>query len=498
MGEQNKEKAILNQIPHQILDLMLDVIIEVMRAERGSIMLLEGDSQELTIKSSRGLRNEIIEKTRVRLGNGIAGKVAVSGEAVFLKGISGERRFGIKNEDLINHDIDTSYIVPIKTDQGTFGTINIHSTNPNHEIRADKEGLVQMILHRFFEYITQVELPSNYHESPSQLYMMNIFQEYNMLRELRGIFDFTFGLVTALLKIQKKGIFFLKNQDSDFFDLVLGYGFDTERYNDIYEELVPCLKRSKVESARNITIFNREELFSTSVSLFQEDFYILLPLIRREVTQGYVFLFAGALPSIDEATKKTIQLICEDAARTIAESATGKKFHEIAFTDNITGTYNYGLWWERLREEFSRMQRLKDPLLSLIIFDIDHFNRFNLSHGYLMGDQLLRVIADRLKSCLRINDIVGRIGEDEFGIVLPDTSKQDSLLVSGRILDAVSGIPVEMRIHLSHPLTLSGGLACFPFDADTPGKLVESAKTALVSAKIMGGNCIKSFDHFEE
>ena len=498
MSEEENEKAIIDRIPSQILDLLLEVLLKVMRAERGSIMLLDESCQELSIRSARGLKAEIIKKARVRLGSGVSGKVAASGQSIFLKGFSGGRRLNIKRDELVNPEIDTAYVAPIKLYDGTIGTVNINSFNPDHEIRPDKERLVQGILHRFLEYLAQMEPPLDHHEEPSQLYMMNVFREYSTLRELRVVFDFIFHLVTDLLKTQKKGVFLLKNQESGFFDLVLGYGFDTKRYREIYEELIPRLIEPKVESARHITIFNRKELFSASVSLFQEDFYILMPLMTRDQTQGHLFLFAAELPTFDETTKGTIELLCNDAAKIIEESSSGRRFREMTFTDSLTGTYNYGLWWKRLHEEFSRVQRMKDTRISLMALDIDHLDRLNRAHGFFVGDQLLRAIADRIKSCLRLNDIVGRIGGDEFGVVLPDTPKQDALKVADRILDAVSNLSDEIRVQLSHTCTLSGGIAAFPDDADVPGKLVENAKTALVSAKIMGGNRIKSFEHTEE
>ncbi len=82
--------------PH-VLELMLDVILEVMRAEHGSIMLLDGESNELSIKTARGLKDEIIHNARVRLGRGIAGKVAASGQPVFLKGAN--EKLQSKNRD---------------------------------------------------------------------------------------------------------------------------------------------------------------------------------------------------------------------------------------------------------------------------------------------------------------------------------------------------------------------------------------------------------------
>ena len=132
------------------------------------------------------------------------------------------------------------------------------------------------------------------------------------------------------------------------------------------------------------------------------------------------------------------------------------------------------------------------------MLDIDKFNRLNLAHGYFVGDQLLRIVADCIKSCIRPTDIVGRVGGEEFGIVLLSTEKKLSLNVINRIVDAVSGIPTEIRIKLSYPITLSCGIAEYPKDAKNSGELVERAKTALVSAKIMGGNRIKFFENLEE
>lgn len=498
MVEQENQEKIIDQIPSHVLDLMLDVLLEVMGAERGSIMLLDEKGDELTIRSARGLKKEIIEKARVRLGRGISGKVAATGQPVLIKGFTSEQQKDIEPDDLINPDIHTSYSLPIKVHGGTLGTININSTQPSHEILAEKEQLVQGILYRFLEYFEQIDKPGSEDYPPSQLYMMNIFREYNTLRELRIVFDYIFYLVTDLLTVKKKGVFILINQESDFFDLVLGYGFDTKIYRQIYEELIPHLKEAKFQSLHKITIINREELFKERLSFFQEDKYILMPLVWRDKTRGMLFIFSDKQPTLDRRKEGLLQTVCDAAARTILESEAGQRFKDLTYTDSLTGTYNYGLWWKRLHEEFSRAERIKDSKISLMIFDIDHLERFNRAYGYFAGDQLLRLIADRIKSSLRVNDIVGRIGGDEFGAVLPDTSKESTNIIAERILESVSGIPTEMRVQLSYPFTLSCGIAGFPKDADEPGKLVERAKVALVSAKIMGGNRIKLFEHLEE
>ncbi len=498
MKKQNNGETASPPNTDKILELLLDVLLEVMQAEAGSIMLLGDDKKNLTIRNARGLKKDIIEKTRVRLGSSISGKVLSGGQAVFLKGISGEHRLNIDSSDMINPCIDTSYILPIKLVDGTPGTININSTKPDHSIRAEKELLVQNIIRCFSEYLTHAELPACHHETPSQLYMMNIFREYNTLRELRVVFDHIFNMVAEILKLEKKGFFLLKNKESGFLDLLLGYGLDKKMYMETYEELMPRLKKTQIESIHNISIFNRKEVFPNSAKFFNEEFCMAIPFIYNDIPNGMLFLFVDKQPKLEETVKNLIISICKSVAKTIERSASVQKFYELSFTDSLTGMYNYGLWWKRLNEELSRAKRSKDSIVSLIVFDIDHLDRFNNKHGYLTGDYLLRFIADRIKSRLRVSDIAGRIGGDEFGVILPGIGKQGSIKVADRILKAVSEIPDEIRIKILRPLTLSGGLVEFSDDEDNSETLVEKAKNALVSAKIMGGNCIKSFERFEE
>lgn len=290
----------------------------------------------------------------------------------------------------------------------------------------------------------------------------------------------------------------LKKPESHFFDLVLGYGVETKQYREVYEQLLFQLKKSEIKSALKIRIFRSKDFSFVSKTCFQEDFFILIPLSCLDSIEGDILLLSDETPRLGESVKNAVHSVCNVAASMIRESVPGQKLQDISLTDSLTGTYNYGLWWRRLHEELSRARRMKDAKISLIVFDVDHLNRFNLTYGYLMGDHLLRIIADRIKGCLRPIDIVGRIGGEEFGVVLVGAAKEDALRVGERIFKSVCGIPEDMHVKLSSPLTLSGGMAGFPDDTDSPGKLVEMAKTALVSAKIMGGNCIKLFEQAEE
>ena len=490
----------LSGAPSHMIELMLTVILDVLEAESGSIMMSGKAKESLQIQTDKELKKKIIQHTRVKLESDRSGAVSESDKPFLIDKIPSDKRKKYKQEEPVKPETGVSYIIPLTLYDGTVGTLNINATKLSKSQLETKHELIQDILTRFCEYLYLADLPKPHNTPPSQIYMMNIFREYNALREFRIVFDYIFQLITQITELPQKGVFCLKNEESGYFDLVLGYGFETKNYREIYEELIPCLKAPNIETEYNIRIFNKKEI-SLSTRYFNENYVILLPLAlpkRNGKIEGQLVLLSDTPPDQINTQKPLIETICRIAAGIIDKSKSNRYFHDLTYTDSLTGTYNYGLWWKRLEEEFSRASREKEMILSLLILDVDDLNRINTTLGYMAGDQLLRFIADKIKTCVRANDIVGRIGGEEFGVILIQSSRESALMIANRIITAVSTIPKEMNIDFKVPITLSGGIATMPQDADRPDALVEKANTALLSSKIMGGNQVKVFDTLEE
>ncbi len=499
----NKKKQIeTDQIPQHILDLLLNIVLDVMKSKSGSIMLTDGSSPELTIQSARGLAKEVIDNARECLGYGVSGKVATDEKALYIKGHCRDGNDHITEADLTRKEIDNSLIIPLKLGKGARGTLNINAMDLTESELAEKQRLAQDIVSRFYTHLITADQPPAHHSPPSQLYMMNIFREYNVLRELRIVFDYIFQIITDISQIQKKGFFFLKNKKSNYFELVLGYGFESDLYRNLYEELAPSIQSKLPEPPNFMEIFNREDLaLLKQDNLVNENFVVVFPLRAIDEpgnSQGQLVLFNDEKPAIDKNQEQILKTLCSRAAEAIKNSNVNQSFKDLTYTDSLTGTYNYGLWWKRLNEEFSRLRREKQGIIALLLVDVDRFNQVNLAHGYYAGDQILRFIADKIQSCVRTNDIVGRIGGEKFGVILLQSTKESAQMIADRILKSVEHLSDEMRLNLDAPITLSGGIAGFPIDANTPESLVQKAQTAIISAKIMGGNAIKLFDHMEE
>jgi diguanylate cyclase (GGDEF)-like protein len=126
---------------------------------------------------------------------------------------------------------------------------------------------------------------------------------------------------------------------------------------------------------------------------------------------------------------------------------------------------------------------------SLLMLDLDRFKQVNDTLGHPVGDALLRLVGQRLRSCLRQDDVVVRLGGDEFAILLPHFEAVDTL--AERLIDLLSR-PYLVEGHLAN-IGVSIGVAFAPADADDPGTLLRHADLALYGAKAAGRHCIRFF-----
>lgn len=168
----------------------------------------------------------------------------------------------------------------------------------------------------------------------------------------------------------------------------------------------------------------------------------------------------------------------------------------ISSTDELTGLHNRKYLYERLDAEISRARRYSG-VFSCILFDIDFFKVINDMYGYDWGDVLLKKTAEMLSDFARKEDIVTRYGDEEFLVVLPDTTEENATIFAERFRKEYSKMEfIPAGEEERHPVTISGGVASFPFlenideDANT---LIRYTEHALYNAKKRGKNRIIQF-----
>ncbi|MCB1889258.1 MAG: diguanylate cyclase [Rhodocyclaceae bacterium] len=163
------------------------------------------------------------------------------------------------------------------------------------------------------------------------------------------------------------------------------------------------------------------------------------------------------------------------------------RLSHMARTDELTGLYNRRHLDARFAEEFDRM-RSSGQALAVMMFDVDHFKRFNDTHGHEVGDQVLRQVGRVTRETLRIYDVLGRYGGEEFVAVLPGLHSGDAGPVADRLRQDVA----RLRIGDGLQVTISIGVACTEtVDAETPDALLAAADKALYVAKRNGRNQVQ-------
>jgi diguanylate cyclase (GGDEF)-like protein len=170
-------------------------------------------------------------------------------------------------------------------------------------------------------------------------------------------------------------------------------------------------------------------------------------------------------------------------------SRVSRRFSNLADRDGLTGTYNRRAFTVRLEVElqFHKPNRLP---LSVILLDIDHLDAINDSYGRGAGDAALLAVAEVVESCSRGNDTFARFGDDEFALLLPETTLGQASATAESIRAAIANLDRGEQPDVAVPMTCSAGIAALGQRDDTQATLLANADIALLEAKRSGGNCV--------
>ena len=161
-----------------------------------------------------------------------------------------------------------------------------------------------------------------------------------------------------------------------------------------------------------------------------------------------------------------------------------KEAEKMAMVDGLTGIFNRRYFDLNLKKEVKRASRYENDL-SLLMFDIDNFKVFNDTKGHLFGDKILKELASFLTDISREEDIICRYGGEEFIAILPETTADGALKFAERIRTNLK----ETSPFKEHNITLSGGIAPYPYGGKTTTELLENADKAMYEAKFSGKDC---------
>jgi diguanylate cyclase (GGDEF)-like protein len=210
---------------------------------------------------------------------------------------------------------------------------------------------------------------------------------------------------------------------------------------------------------------------------------VVVPLIADGSAFGALVVERGParLQKIERRLLEILAQFSSHAALEMRNAWLLQKVQEMAQTDELTGLGNRRAFQTALQHEVARATR-EGGEVTLIMLDLDHFKLLNDVYGHLVGDEVLRKAGAALRSHCREFDTAARFGGEEFAVLLPSCSTQESFSAAARLRSVIAELDFEV------PVTASAGIATFPTHADDAMGLLRAADDALYDSKRLGRN----------
>ena len=296
----------------------------------------------------------------------------------------------------------------------------------------------------------------------------------DLLEELFGFLEETFRFRTAHLLVFSGGKF----------NRGISKSVGSEDYASQSGEVLDYTKLIEAAEKREFKPFfventNDGELFDNLG--ITSDTFMVFPLFVADKLCAIVAIEGASRPSYGRFGILTPQIALEFRKVELYE-----RVQELSIIDGLTEVYLRRYMMTRLEEEVDRAGRL-GLTFSLAMIDVDHFKKCNDNYGHLVGDAVLKRIAERLKGAVREVDMIARYGGEEFCVILPDTTKDLASTVSERLRKSIEKEVIKV-FDEEIKATVSIGVSTYPKDGKEISALIDKADMALYKAKRNGRN----------
>jgi diguanylate cyclase (GGDEF)-like protein len=216
--------------------------------------------------------------------------------------------------------------------------------------------------------------------------------------------------------------------------------------------------------------------------------YLGVPMMSEGRVIGVISVQSKRPMAFDASHERLLMALAAQTAMALENARLHRLAQDQARLDSLTQVYNHGYFISQLHQAVETSDK-NDTQISLIMLDIDYFKHYNDSYGHVAGDNVLRMVANALKSSIRDCDFVGRWGGEEFGVLLVGAGIPEAKKVARSIQYAVSVLyPVDAYGRVIPNPTVSQGISSYPHPSATANDLIEDADVALYYAKMQGRN----------
>lgn len=213
--------------------------------------------------------------------------------------------------------------------------------------------------------------------------------------------------------------------------------------------------------------------------------HVCLPLMAQGSAKGLLHLELPYEHDVerDSAESRFVNAVADHLGLAIANVTLRERLQTQSIRDALTGCFNRRYLEETLVRELRRADRERIPI-SVVLIDLDHFKSFNDNYGHIVADEVLVELGELLRAAFRTEDVVCRFGGEEFVIVLPGATAEQTMMRMDDLRTRVHGLPAGQKV--GRKITFSAGVATAPDHSMDPDGLLRLADSAMYKAKSGG------------
>lgn len=447
----------------------------------------------MTLYSSKSKSLNINNGVQITEGNGIVGEIAET-EETFVSG-----NLTLYNKDLGyyrgNEAVQFVFGVPIISRKKEFLGALIIDFREKPNFRESHKDAMNRFAEIAAALLTNIKMRKDQERNAAQFHLFyessKSFSATNnnmeIIEELLGFIRKSgeISRATAVAYLEETEECRIIGVSSDSQELQKGHSFKAA--NSI---VMSSMKKSVIEYVTDYSeIRETTPLYAPGESLNPKIKSILIIPFKKTGAEYKIAIVVESYKDNffnDDEYRESIKTLVKNGSMGYEKAILYQKMQEQATTDGLTKLCNHRTFQEHLHEGVIRSHRYKRPL-SLLLMDIDHFKNFNDTYGHQIGDQVLKVIAECLRSTVRSTDLPARYGGEEFVVVLPESGVEDAMRLGERVRANIEQRIINTEKGQLH-VTVSIGVATLGVHASTQDQLIATADAAMYNSKKSGRN----------
>ncbi|MBD3276271.1 MAG: diguanylate cyclase [Candidatus Marinimicrobia bacterium] len=484
---------------HSYQKHLLDIIRETF-VSQAAMVYIANPSEEQLVLQDISTQNEITPSRKIPLDDNTIGAVFRNKEP-HLWNVNGDGtdKIGYYPEE---QDVRSFLGVPVSYQNHVIGVLSIESaakesySPDDHALLSQFADLISIAMEQF-DTIDKLQEERIFYARLCEV-NTSLTTTYNkdelfekILSIGRNLFDYD-SLTIVLLQEENSMQAEIAAQDGTS-TFEIGYRFEIEQ-----SAIRQAIQDGKTKLYSKIS--QEQSVYALTPELSSPDDVVrsmlIVPIRNHEESYGALVLQSTEPGKFNRQDEDVLKVIGSVFGAGLNRFYLYRYMRHIASRDGLTGVYNYRAFRERLEEEIQRSTRYQNTF-TLCIADLDKFKNVNDTHGHLYGDFMLKEVARIIRNSVRSVDIVARYGGEEFAIILVNSSASSAEKTATRIRKAIDAYQFQ-HDNITEHITISIGMAEFPFHGDDADSLTNRADQAMYEVKKIGGNSVKTYENTTE